>query len=294
MEQQFKHIADTVRLSENSRTRIRTQIASRAEEQEALHMIKPRKHLPRLAAAAIAIAAVLTLTAAAAAVVRQFRNDILLSDSSELPAPQGDTPVAVSEPAGLAPHTLEKTAEALRRPLADWDPSERISSAPSIFFRCTTQADGTELAEYRAEDPAALPPLLSGRITLDLTEMNDDYSFVPETDAAYIVRNADGGIVREYFSALYGAADGKGYIRFELRYDAARADTEPGYIIDSTYEEAYSYTTQSGCEFLITADSGAVWAQCRTAHADVSLYAAYLTTAEIAQVIERLSISISD
>ena len=42
MEQQFKHIADTVRLSENSRTRIRTQIASRAEEQEALHMIKPR------------------------------------------------------------------------------------------------------------------------------------------------------------------------------------------------------------------------------------------------------------
>lgn len=57
MEENFKRIADAVRLPEGSRARIRAQIASRAEEQEASMQNKPKKHLPRLAVAAIIIAA---------------------------------------------------------------------------------------------------------------------------------------------------------------------------------------------------------------------------------------------
>ena len=71
MEENFRRIADAVRLPEGSRARIRAQIASRAEEQEASMQNKPKKHLPRLAVAAIIIAAALTLTAAAAAVSMQ-------------------------------------------------------------------------------------------------------------------------------------------------------------------------------------------------------------------------------
>ena len=63
MEENFRRIADAVRLPEGSRARIRAQIASRAEEQEASMQNKPKKHLPRLAVAAIIIAAALTLTA---------------------------------------------------------------------------------------------------------------------------------------------------------------------------------------------------------------------------------------
>lgn len=96
MEENFKRIADAVRLPEGSRARIRAQIASRAEEQEASMQNKPKKHLPRLAVAAIIIAAALTLTAAAAAVVHRFRNDIIVSSVSELPAPTEDTPTAVA------------------------------------------------------------------------------------------------------------------------------------------------------------------------------------------------------
>ena len=101
MEQSFNHLADAVRLPESSRARIRTQIASHRKEQEASTVKQPKKHLPRLAVAAIIIAAALTLTAAAAAVIHQFRNDILISDLSEIPEPTGDAPtaVAVAEPA---------------------------------------------------------------------------------------------------------------------------------------------------------------------------------------------------
>lgn len=71
MEENFRRIADAVRLPEGSRARIRTQIASHRKEQEASTVKQPKKHLPRLAVAAIIIAAALTLTAAAAAVIHQ-------------------------------------------------------------------------------------------------------------------------------------------------------------------------------------------------------------------------------
>ncbi len=54
--------------------------------------MKTKKHLPRLAIALI-VALALSLTAAAAVYV--FRNSILVSDKSDIPEPQGDTPVAV-------------------------------------------------------------------------------------------------------------------------------------------------------------------------------------------------------
>ena len=61
MEQNFKRLADGVRLPEDSRACIRAQIASRAEEQEGFKMQKSKTRLPRLAVALIVIAA-LTLT----------------------------------------------------------------------------------------------------------------------------------------------------------------------------------------------------------------------------------------
>jgi len=45
MEENFRRIADAVRLPEGSRARIRAQIASRAEEQEASMQNKPQKRL---------------------------------------------------------------------------------------------------------------------------------------------------------------------------------------------------------------------------------------------------------
>ncbi|MFR5381505.1 MAG: hypothetical protein ACLTGM_04735 [Oscillospiraceae bacterium] len=88
--------------------------------------------------------------------------------------------------------------------------------------------------------------------------MNENYRFVPETGIAYVVRDPGGAFTGNYFSALYGAADGK--VVSALSFDMTRHEnSNQSYIVDSSYEEAYYYTTQSGCEFLITADSGHVW-----------------------------------
>ena len=266
--------------------------------------MKTKKHLPRLAVALIAILA-LSLTAAAA--VHVFRNSILVSDKSGIPEPQGDTPVAVSFPNGDAPHSLEDVTEALRITADEWkngekiggggsgwDSAEVLSSDAALSSRRITRKDGVEKMEYMAEDPNDLVPFLSDRFALDLTWMNENYRLVPETGIAYVVRDPGGAFTGNYFSALYGAADGEGYICLELSYDTAWQNSGQDYIVDGSYEKAYYYTTQSGCEFLITADSGHVWAECRTVHANVDLHGAYLTTAEVEQIVEHLALSITE
>ena len=314
MEENFKRIADAVRLPEGSRARIRAQIASRAEEQEASMQNKPKKHLPRLAVAAIIIAAALTLTAAAAAVVHRFRNDIIVSSVSELPAPTEDTPTAVAEPASgrKAPKTLEeRLADGPRFTMDEWrngekidgtishlytgwDHSELISDDPALCIRRITRTeDGAEKMQYMAEDPADLLPVLTGKIRFDLTWLAEHYSVVIPDDQAYIIRDEDGAFVSEYFWAAYGANDGKGWFRLEIMHDTTW-NLSPDYIVDGTFEEAYYYTTASGYEFLITADGDTVWADCTTAKTSVSLYGAYLTTRDLEQIVEHLALSISE
>lgn len=316
MEENFRRIADAVRLPEGSRARIRAQIASRAEEQEASMQNKPKKHLPRLAVAAIIIAAALTLTAAAAAVIHQFRNDILISDLSEIPEPTGDTPmaVAVTGPASSrkAPKTLEErladgpeiTLEEWRNGekiggttshlYGGWDHAELISDDPALCIRrITRDEDGAEKMQYMAADPAALLPVLTGNIRFDLTWLSENYKAVSLDDQAFIIRDEDGGFVSEYFWAAYGANDGKGWFRLEIMHDTTW-NLSPDYIVDGTFEEAYYYTTASGYEFLITADGDTVWADCTTAKTSVSLYGAYLTTSDLEQIVEHLALSISE
>jgi len=76
MEQNFKRIADSVRLPEDSRTRIRAQIASHREKQEA-SIMKTKKHLPRLA---VALAVLLALSLTAAAVALQKSRGFVITE----------------------------------------------------------------------------------------------------------------------------------------------------------------------------------------------------------------------
>ena len=315
MEQSFKHLADAVRLPEGSRARIRTQIASHRKEQEASTVKQPKKHLPRLAVAAIIIAAALTLTAAAAAVVHRFRNDIIVSSVSELPAPTEDTPtaVAVVTDSQSAAQTLdeilaegpyitaeewetgEKIGGTTSAQYGGWDTAELISSDPALSVRrITRETDGAEKMQYMAEDPADLLPVLTGKIRFDLTWLAEHYSVVIPDDQAYIIRDEDGAFVSEYFSAAYGANDGKGWVSLDMDYDTTRKGLGPSYIVNGTFDQAYYYTTQDGYEFLITASHDKVWASCYTDHAAVSLYGAYLTTRDLEQIVEHLSVSIAE
>lgn len=231
MEQSFKRIADSVCLSESSRTRIRAQIAFRAEEQEASMQNNSKKHLPRLAVAAIIIAAALTLTAAAAAVVHRFRNDIIVTSVNELPEPTEDTPMAVAvvTDSQSAAQTLEDVlAEGPYITAEEWKSGEKIGGTTSVQYGGWTPLSSSAVTRHflSAGSPAkqtAQRKCSTWRRTLqssadavrhgrfDLAWLAEHYSVVIPDDQAYIIRDEDGAFVSEYFSAAYGANDGKGW-----------------------------------------------------------------------------------
>ena len=99
MERNFKRISDELKLPQESRDRIRSQLTSYQKQSEVIPMKRTLKSRVPLVVAAVVMAMALTLTAVAT-VVRLFRNDIIVSSVNDIPAfsnaPENDAPGAVA------------------------------------------------------------------------------------------------------------------------------------------------------------------------------------------------------
>lgn len=310
MERELKNLSDRLTLPPESRERIRAQLASHPNRQEAV-MKKRRIRVPVVAAAVVA-AMGLMLTATAAVVDGLFRNNRIVASRADIPAPSdsGDAPAAVGiiGPGGDSPYSLDEMIQNSRFKSDDWDVGEAIgggivseytrwdavevlSRDPALRSRRVTREDGAEKMEYTAEHPASLLDSLTGRVTLDLSWMNSHYDYVPDANMAFVVTDKHGNYVSETFSALYTKKDGSGYV--EVNFDnTAQADYfSPNYILDGSYETTCYYTSADGNEFLVMLHEGWVWAECRTSHTHIRLNGAYLTQDEVEDILDHLALS---
>ena len=315
MERNFKRISDELKLPQESRERIRSHLASYQKQSEDIPIKKSilKSRMPLIAVAVIMVMA-LTLAVAAAA-VHLFRNDIIVPSLDDIPllSSENGEPGAfgVSGPGGNSPAALEEMIASNRVKSDDWDLGESInggvvseylrwdsvevlSSDPSLRSRRIGREDGAEKMEYTAENPANLVDTLTGRVMFDPGWLGEHYTYAPDANLSFVVTDADGNYVSEYFSALYAKKDGKGYVHVEM-YNTAQEDYfTRTYIIDGSFETAYYYTSADGHEFLIETDNGSVWVECRTSHANVSLHGAYLTTDEVEDILDNLSLTINE
>ena len=131
MERNFKRISDELKLPQESRERIRSQLASCQKQTEDIPMKKSilKSRVP-LIAAAVVMAMALTLTVAAAA-VHLFRNDIIVPRLDDIPllsSENGDLGAfVVGGPGGHPPAALEEMTKSARFKSDDWDLGERIN-----------------------------------------------------------------------------------------------------------------------------------------------------------------------
>lgn len=316
MDQDLKRIANELRLPQDSRERIRAQLASCQNQKEAIPMKKAvlKTRIP-LIAAAVVMAMALTLTAGAVVVQQFFRNDIIVDSEKDIPDPadNGAAPggVGIASPSGNPPFSLEEITESDRYksngwlsnetiqggwPIEynKWDTVEVLVSDPALRSRRVTRADGAEKMEYTAENPANLIDTLTGRISFDLSWMGEHYDYVPNANFTYVTTDKKGNYVGEILEALYAKKDGIGYVRVQISNTAEAEHWAQGYIIDGSYETAYYYTSADGYEFLIKMHNGNVWVDCNTSHATVSLYGAYLTKDEVEDILDNLSLSLPE
>ena len=305
MERSFNRIPKTLKMPEESRERIRAQLASYAANQEVIHMRKTnlKKFIP-LTAAAIAI---LSLTLAAAVIAPQFRNDIIVNSVDDIPDPAGTNApgmIGIASPSGNPPPTLEEITECGRfksdgwlsketiNGFGTWDDMEILDNDAPVRSRRVSRTDGAVKMEYTAENPIDLAETLTGRVSFDLSWMDGHYDYVPDANFSYVITDPEGNYAGEVFQALYAKRDKSGYIRVELDYTAEKEPLSPSYIVDGSYETAYYYTTPEGYEFLIQLHKGHVWVRCRTEYTGVGLSGAYLTRDEVEDILDNLSLSI--
>ena len=317
MERNFKRISKSLKLPRESRERIRSQLASHQAEQEVVPMKKENfKGRVPLLIAAVVMAAALTLTAGAVTAARFFRNDIILSSKEEIfthvNEGEDDAPAAagIMGPRGNPPSTLEKVTQSDRFISDDWttgdvidtwivyeyrqwDSVEVLSNDPVLRSRRIGREDGAEKMEYTAENPINLLDTLTGRATFDLTWVDEHYNYVPDANYSFVVTDEKGNYVGEVFNALYAKPDESGYVRVEFRNIAEADYYARSYIIDSSFETAYYYTTPDGYEFLITMNTGNVWVSYETGHTSFRLYGAYLTSDEVEDILDNLSLSVA-
>ncbi len=305
MERSFNRIPKTLKMPEESRERIRAQLASYAANQEVIHMRKTnlKKFIP-LTAAAIAI---LSLTLAAAVIAPQFRNDIIVNSVDDIPDSAGTNApgmIGIASPSGNPPPTLEEITESGRFKSDGWlsketingfgtrDDMEVLDNDAPVRSRRVSRTDGAVKVEYTAENPIDLAETLTGRVSFDLSWMDGHYDYVPDANFSYVITDPEGNYAGEVFQALYAKRDKSGYIRVELDYTAEKEPLSPSYIVDGSYETAYYYTTPEGYEFLIQLHKGHVWVRCRTEYTGVGLSGAYLTRDEVEDILDNLSLSI--
>lgn len=312
MDQDLKRISNGIRLPQESRERIRAQLASCQRQQEDVPMKKTllKTRIPLIAAAVI-LATAFTLTAGAVA-VQFFRNDIIVNSQDEIPDPADHDAapggVAVTAPNGNPPFPLEQIIESRRfksdgwlsnetinggivTEYFEWDQMEVLSDDPALRSRRVTREDGSEKLEYTAENPVSLVDTLTGRVTFDLSWMGEHYDYVPDANFSCVVSDKAGQYVGDFFTALYAKKDGSGYIDIDISNLAEADHWAQGYIVDGSYETAYYYTSADGYEFLIRMHNGNVWVDCFTRHATVSIYGAYLTSDEIEDILDNLQLS---
>lgn len=311
MERNWKNISEHLALPPESRERIRAQLASHPDKQEAITMKKRRIRVPVFAAAVVATMG-LVLTAAAA-VGGLFRNDKIVASKADIPAfsGSGDAPAAIGilGPGGDSPYSLDEITQSKRFKSDDWDVGEAIgggivpeytnwdaaevlSRDPALRSRRVTRADGAEKMEYTAKNPAGLLETLTDRVSFDLSWMDSHYDYVPDANMTFIVTDKQGNYVSETFSALYAKKDGSGYavVNFD---NTAQADCfSQNYIIDGSYDTSYYYTSTDGCEFLVMLHEGWVWAECRTSHTSIKLNGAYLTQDEVEGILDNLCLTL--
>ena len=305
MERSFNRIPKTLKMPEESRERIRAQLASYAANQEVIHMRKTnlKKFIP-LTAAAIAI---LSLTLAAAVIAPQFRNDIIVNSVDDIPDSAGTNApgmIGIASPSGNPPPTLEEITESGRFKSDGWlsketingfgtrDDMEVLDNDAPVRSRRVSRTDGAVKVEYTAENPIDLAETLTGRVSFDLSWMDGHYDYVPDANFSYVITDPEGNYAGEVFQALYAKRDKSGYIRVELDYTAEKEPLSPSYIVDGSYETAYYYTTPEGYEFLIRLHKGHVWVKRSTNYTGVGLYGAHLTRDEVEDILDNLSLSI--
>ena len=113
---------------------------------------------------------------------------------------------------------------------------------------------------------------------------------MPYANLYYAESDADGSLNGTVFIALYSAGENGGWVQVDCTTMYTRGMSGGDYILADTFDDVYTYTNAAGLEFIITVNGDSIDASCTTEHRDISVTAAYVTTADVEAALECIAV----
>lgn len=296
---------ESLNLSEEARTRI---LQNCLEAEKAPSPVRHRRRMtPVRFAAAAAIIALLTVTAGAVG-LKLFNNPTIVDSREDIPVDiDGSTLSGVLIPLDTPASSLETIQEEWQQTYLHWDTdvlgqtvrpgsafteTEQLSTEGDPLTRTLRNPEGGAVKhEYAAQDPQTLSTLPQ-TFTADFQALSKQYTPVPKTSLYVTEEDSDGSWVGEVFQTLYQGPSAGSWFTLNYRHDADRDFASQDFVTREDHTEAYTYTTASGLEFLITAYGDMVWASCGTQHSYLDFTAAFLTTEQMEAILDCAAVTL--
>ncbi len=167
-----------------------------------------------------------------------------------------------------------------------WNEPEVLRGDGPLWERRFHGEEGGTLTEYLAPAAQELAAVLPRELTVNLDALCKSYSAADHTAFLQTIREADGTEGYRGLNILFEGPRSGSWLT--LNYggspDFHYADND--FVTREDYDEAYTYTTAQGLEFLITAYGDMVWAECGLEHSHLSVTAGFISTAEMEDFLD--------
>lgn len=274
---------------------------------------KTAGNLVKIAAIA-AVVSLLSVTAFAVGIhlfynptIVENRDDAFAQQADQAGASGAESGVGIMSPGSGTPPTLEEVTEAYThkargwtsedtmggaiRPGYQWVSMEVADADGPIRSRYVYAESGAVKTEYTAENPRDLNAVESDCIRMDLSWVNENYSYIPNANFFYTIADEEGKYAGECFEALYAKEDKSAWFTLCYSRDPGSSNEDGStYLVKGDYDEVYSYTTSDGFEFVIQVYGECSWAFCATKYSTISFYGGYMSQTEIENILDHLDL----
>lgn len=313
-DRELKRCVTGIEMPEEMRARILK--TCQAEHVRTEKNTRPKKTAGNLGKIAAIAAAVCLLSVTAFAVgIHLFYNPTIVEDRDDAFAQQADqagdsgaeSGVGIISPGSGTPPTLEEVTESYTykargwtsedtmggaiRPGYQWVSMEVAEADGPIRSRYVYGESGAVKTEYTAENPADLNAVESDNIHMDLSWVNENYSYIPNANFFYTIADEEGEYAGECFEALYATEDESAWFTLCYSRDPGSSNEDANtYLVKGDYDAVYSYTTSDGFEFVIQVYGDCSWAFCATKYSTISFFGGYMSQGEIENILDHLDL----
>ena len=174
----------------------------------------------------------------------------------------------------------------------DWTFDGFDSSDGPLWKRHASTSDGWTKQQYVAETLVALNEADPAVIAFSASMEDTGLSMIPFGNRLEVVKDENGALLGMNAMLCWLSADER-YFQMEYSYESNAIDWGLDYVIRDAFDEVVEFTTEDGCEYVITTYQDRLWADSVTPNESYHCYAIGIGIEEAETILNRVNVTIA-